>query len=122
MILGGACPTGQCIVVRRRAEIGTEFISVTAREMGVANLGGAGSDDGGRQAFRCSPTAISCFMSVAAAKLVDAGERRSQSKPAWFYMNSVPAGVDIPAPAGHKAEGKPLDLGDERPRQQAHVA
>ena len=39
-------------------------------------------------------------------------ERDDAARPARFYMNSVPAGADIPHRLITRAEGKPLDLGD----------
>ena len=41
-------------------------------------------------------------------------ESDDPGNPAWFYMNSVPAGADIPHRLITKAQAKPLDLGDER--------
>jgi 4-deoxy-L-threo-5-hexosulose-uronate ketol-isomerase len=35
-------------------------------------------------------------------------------QPAWFYMNSVPAGADIPHRLIRQSEAKPLELGEER--------
>src|SRR5688500_6617608 len=51
MILGGACPTAEPLIFGDGGEIGTEFF-LSAREMGIANLGGAGSITVDRQTYR----------------------------------------------------------------------
>jgi 4-deoxy-L-threo-5-hexosulose-uronate ketol-isomerase len=108
MILGGAVPLGTPLVFGDGKDVGTDLF-FTAREMGIANLGGAGSVtiDGIRH-------------KVANRDIVYIGrgarsvtlESDDAAKPARFYMNSVPAGADIPHRLITKAEGKALDLGD----------
>ena len=108
MILGGAVPLDTPLVFGDGKEVGTDLF-FTAREMGIANLGGAGSItiDGVRHA-------------VANRDIVYVGrgarsvtlESDDAARPSRFYMNSVPAGADIPHRLITKAEGKALDLGD----------
>jgi 4-deoxy-L-threo-5-hexosulose-uronate ketol-isomerase len=108
MILGGAVPLAAPLTFGDGKDVGTELF-FTAREMGIANLGGSGSItiDGMRHA-------------VANRDIVYVGrgarsvtlESDDAGKPARFYMNSVPAGADIPHRLITRAEGKPLDLGD----------
>jgi len=108
MILGGAVPLAQPLAFGDGKDVGTDLF-FTAREMGIANLGGAGSVtiDGVRYA-------------VANRDIVYVGrgarsvtlESDDPAKPARFYMNSVPAGADIPHRLITRAEGKALDLGD----------
>ena len=108
MILGGAVPLGAPLSFGDGKDVGTELF-FTAREMGIANLGGAGSVtiDGTRHA-------------VANRDIVYVGrgarsvtlESDDAARPARFYMNSVPAGADIPHRLITRAEGKALDLGE----------
>lgn len=108
MILGGAVPLGQPLAFGDGKDVGTDLF-FTAREMGIANLGGAGSVtiDGVRYA-------------VANRDIVYVGrgarsvtlQSDNAARPARFYMNSVPAGADIPHRLITGAEGKALDLGD----------
>ncbi|MBX3572866.1 MAG: 5-dehydro-4-deoxy-D-glucuronate isomerase [Mesorhizobium sp.] len=108
MILGGAVPLGQPLAFGDGKDVGTDLF-FTAREMGIANLGGAGSVtiDGVRYA-------------VANRDIVYVGrgarsvtlQSDNAARPARFYMNSVPAGADIPHRLITRAEGKALDLGD----------
>jgi 4-deoxy-L-threo-5-hexosulose-uronate ketol-isomerase len=108
MILGGAVPLGTPLVFGDGKDVGTDLF-FTAREMGIANLGGAGSVtiDGTRH-------------TVANRDIVYVGrgarsvtlESDDPARPARFYMNSVPAGADIPHRLITRAQGKALDLGD----------
>nr|WP_295464095.1 5-dehydro-4-deoxy-D-glucuronate isomerase [Mesorhizobium sp.] len=108
MILGGAVPLGEPLVFGDGKDVGTDLF-FTAREMGIANLGGAGSVtiDGTRHA-------------VANRDIVYVGrgarsvtlESDDAARPARFYMNSVPAGADFPHRLITRAQGKALDLGD----------
>lgn len=108
MILGGAVPLGKPLVFGDGKDVGTDLF-FTAREMGIANLGGAGS-----------VTIDGVGHAVANRDIVYVGrgarsvtlESDDPAKPARFYMNSVPAGADIPHRLITKAEGKALDLGD----------
>lgn len=108
MILGGAVPLGEPLAFGDGKDVGTDLF-FTAREMGIANLGGAGSVtiDGTRHA-------------VANRDIVYVGrgarsvtlESDDAARPARFYMNSVPAGADFPHRLITRAQGKALDLGD----------
>jgi 4-deoxy-L-threo-5-hexosulose-uronate ketol-isomerase len=108
LFLGGAVPLGTPLVFGGGKDVGTDLF-FTAREMGIANLGGAGSVtiDGVRHA-------------VANRDIVYVGrgarsvtlESDDPARPARFYMNSVPAGADIPHRLITRAQGKALDLGD----------
>lgn len=108
MILGGAVPLGAPLAFGDGKDVGTDLF-FTAREMGIANLGGAGS-----------VTIDGTLHAVANRDIVYVGrgarsvtlESDDAAKPARFYMNSVPAGADIPHRLITRAEGKALDLGD----------
>jgi 4-deoxy-L-threo-5-hexosulose-uronate ketol-isomerase len=108
MILGGAVPLANALSFGDGAGVGTDHF-FTAREMGVANLGGAGSVTVDGQRFAVANRDI--VYVGRGAKLVELASDDAE-RPARFYMNSVPAGVDIPHRLVTRAEGKPLDLGD----------
>ena len=110
MILGGACPTSAPLSFGGGAEIGTEFF-LSAREMGIANLGGAGRITGDGKAVALANRDV-LYIGRGGQKITL--ESEDPGKPAWFYMNSVPAGADVPHRLITKALAKPLDLGDER--------
>ena len=108
MIVGGAVPLGEPLSFGDGADVGTPLF-FDAREMGVANLGGAGwiEVDGTRFALANRDV----LYIGRGAKGVRLGSDDAAS-PAWFYMNSVPAGADIPHRLIPKAEAKVLSLGD----------
>ncbi len=108
MILGGAVPTDRPLQFGDGSEVGTEFF-FTAREMGIANLGGSGTVtiDGKRLAVNN----LDIVYVGRGARSVSL-ESNNPSKPARFYMNSVPAGADHPHRLITKAQAKPLDLGE----------
>ena len=108
MILGGAVPLGQSLSFGDGADVGTDLF-FTAREMGIANLGGAGSITVDGQRFPVANRDI-VYIGRGARKLELASD--DTARPARFYMNSVPAGADVPHRLVTRAEGKPLDLGD----------
>ena len=118
MIVGGAVPTGTPLSFGDGKDVGTPLF-FTAREMGISNLGGAGyvTVDGER-------------LAVANRDIVYVGRGTRQvvlesvdpARPAHFYMNSVPAGADIPTRLITKAQSKPLDLGEERRANKRRLA
>jgi 4-deoxy-L-threo-5-hexosulose-uronate ketol-isomerase len=110
MILGGAVPTDKPLSFGDGAEVGTPHF-FTAREMGIANLGGSGTATVDGQSFALGNRDI-LYVGRGAKGVTLASE--DPTKPAWFYMNSVPAGADIPHRLITRAESKPLDLGEER--------
>ncbi|MFI0846127.1 5-dehydro-4-deoxy-D-glucuronate isomerase [Mesorhizobium sp. IMUNJ 23232] len=110
MILGGACPTDAPLGFGDGGEIGTEHF-LSAREMGIANLGGAGSVTVDGQKFRLENRDV-LYVGRGGREITLASD--DPKNPAWFYMNSVPAGADIPHRLVTKTEAKPLELGEER--------
>ncbi len=110
MIVGGACPTAAALSFGDGADVGTEHF-FTAREMGIANLGGAGSVtiDGTRQAV-ANRDVVYVGRGAKSVTL----ESDDAAKPARFYMNSVPAGADIPHRLVTRAESKPVEIGEDR--------
>ncbi|PAQ04869.1 5-dehydro-4-deoxy-D-glucuronate isomerase [Mesorhizobium temperatum] len=110
MIVGGACPTGEPLSFGDGADVGTPHL-FTSREMGIANLGGAGTVSVDQQRFALANRDV--LYVGRGAKQVTL-ESDSAAHPAWFYMNSVPAGADIKHRLIPKSEAKPLELGEER--------
>jgi 4-deoxy-L-threo-5-hexosulose-uronate ketol-isomerase len=108
MILGGAVPLAKPLSFGDGVDVGTEHF-FTAREMGVANLGGPGSVTVDGRRFAVANRDI-VYIGRGARTVELASD--NASKPARFYMNSVPAGADIAHRLITRAEGKPLDLGD----------
>lgn len=107
MIVGAAVPTTQPLTFGDGADVGTPHF-FDAREMGIANLGGAGwiDVDGTRH-----PLANRDVLYIGrGAKSVTLGSDDA-SAPARFYMNSVPAGADIANRLITRAESKPVEFG-----------
>lgn len=109
MILGGAVPTEAPLRFGSGAELGTEFF-FSAREMGIANLGGAGRVSVDGRVFEMENRDV-LYVGRGAREV--ALESLDPAKPARFYMNSVPAGADHPHRLIRRAEAKGVDLGAE---------
>jgi 4-deoxy-L-threo-5-hexosulose-uronate ketol-isomerase len=118
LILGGAVPVRDVLAFGDGAEIGTRHL-LSAREMGVANLGGAGTVtvDGAR--FSLANRDV-LYIGRGAREIAMASA--DPAAPARFYMNSVPAGADIPHRLIPRAEAKPLDLGEARRANKRRLA
>jgi 4-deoxy-L-threo-5-hexosulose-uronate ketol-isomerase len=108
MILGGAVPGAQPLTFGDGAELGTAHF-LTAREMGIANLGGPGwvEVDGSRHALGNRDVLYVGRGSRAVMLGSD-----DPAAPARFYMNSVPAGADIPTRRIARGEAKRIELGE----------
>ncbi len=110
MIVGGAVPTTQPLSFGDGSDVGTPHF-FDAREMGIANLGGAGSVTVDGERFALAGRDVLYIGRGAKEVMLESDEAQ---KPARFYMNSVPAGADIPHRLITRAESKPIDLGEER--------
>ena len=108
MIVGGAVPAGAALRFGDGAAVGTPRF-FDAREMGIANLGRAGSVTVDDQRFDLANRDI-LYVGRGAHEVVL--ESAEAGHPARFYMNSVPAGVDHPHRLIRKGEAKVLTLGD----------
>jgi 4-deoxy-L-threo-5-hexosulose-uronate ketol-isomerase len=118
MILGGAWPTQMPLEFGAGAEVGTEFF-FSEREMGIANLGGAGHVTVDGETFALANRDV-LYVGRGARQVTLVSD--DLQNPAWFYMNSVPAGRDIPHRLIAKAEAKALDLGEERRANKRRLA
>lgn len=110
MILGGCVPVSQAVVIGGGAAIGTPHL-LSYREMGIANLGGAGRIDVDGMTFELGNRDI-LYVGRGARRITLSSA--DGAKPARFYMNSVPAQVEYPHRLITRSESKPLELGDER--------
>ncbi len=108
LIVGAAMPTTVPLTFGDGTEVGTPLF-FTAREMGIANLGGAGRVTVDGATFALGNRDI-LYVGRGAREVTL--ESVDGAKPARFYMNSVPAGRDIPHRLIAQSEAKPLDLGD----------
>ena len=110
MVVGGIVPTDAPIAIGDGAPVGAETL-FQAREGGIANLGGAGGTvtvDG--QAFPLAPRDI-LYVGRGARDVALASD--DPSNPALFYLNSVPAGADLPHRVVTQAQSKAVTMGDE---------
>ena len=107
MIVGGAIPTDAALTFGDGAEVGTPLF-FTAREAGIANLGGPGriTVDGETHAL-ANRDCLYIGRGTAEVTL----ESDDPANPARFYLNSVPAGADIPSRLIPRAESKQISFG-----------
>jgi 4-deoxy-L-threo-5-hexosulose-uronate ketol-isomerase len=110
LILGGAVPVAKVLSFGSGKDIGTPFL-LSSREMGIANLGGAGTITVDGQSFALENRDV-LYIGRGAREITLAST--SADAPARFYMNSVPAGADIPHRLIPRSESKLLELGDEK--------
>lgn len=108
LILGGAMPKTKSVTFGSGADIGTPYL-LSTREMGIANLGGTGTITVDGKNFVLENRDV-LYVGRGAKEIVVASE--TADRPARFYMNSVPAGADLPHRLIKRAEAKALELGD----------
>jgi 4-deoxy-L-threo-5-hexosulose-uronate ketol-isomerase len=108
LILGGAMPKTKSVTFGSGADIGTPYL-LSAREMGIANLGGTGTITVDGKNFVLENRDV-LYVGRGAKEIVVASE--TADRPARFYINSVPAGADLPHRLIKRAEAKALELGD----------
>jgi len=108
MIVGACVPTPGPIGFGEGDDVGTEAF-FDAREMGVANLGGPGTAWVNGREFHLKNCDV-LYVGRGAQRVIFDSD--SIDNPARFYMNSVPAGADLPHRLISRAESKVLTLGD----------
>ncbi len=110
LILGGGVPTHAPLRFGDGADIGTPLF-FSAREAGIANLGQAGAItvDGTRHELVNRDV---LYIGRGAREIVL--ESLDPAAPARFYINSVPAGADLPTRLIRRSEAKVLELGEAR--------
>ena len=107
MIVGGAVPTAAPLAFGDGADVGTPLF-FSAREMGIANLGGAGTVTIDGTPYPLANRDV-LYIGRGTNKVVLASD--DAVNPARFYMNSVPAGADIATRLITRAEAKRVELG-----------
>lgn len=110
LILGGAVPTTSPLTFGSGEDIGTPYL-LSAREMGIANLGGAGSVTVDGETYKLDNRDV---LYVGRGAQTITVQSNSSDEPARFYMNSVPAGADFPHRLIKRGESKLLELGDQK--------
>jgi len=108
MIVGGAVPTDAPLSFGDGADVGTPHF-FDAREMGIGNLGGAGWIEVDGTRYPMAPRSV--LYVGRGSKAVTMGSD-DPAAPAWFYMNSVPAGVEIPCTLITYEQSKMISMGD----------
>lgn len=110
MVIGGIVPTDSAIEIGDGKEVGTPYFH-QARESGIANLGkGTGriTVDGTEYVLESRDVLyVGRGAKTVSCTSDDAGN------PAMFYLNSVPAGADIPTKLITKAQSKMVTFGEE---------
>src|SRR5690606_1958678 len=92
LILGGAMPVTRSLAFGSGEEIGTPYL-LSAREMGIANLGGAGTVTVDGQDFRLENRDV-LYVGRGVREITMASASADAS--ARFYMISVTSGADHP--------------------------
>lgn len=110
LIVGGAVPTSAALTFGSGEDIGTPYL-LSAREMGVANLGGSGAIVVDGTSYTLENRDV-LYIGRGAKEI--SATSADAAKPARFYMNSVPAGADIPHRLITRAESKMLTFGDAK--------
>jgi 4-deoxy-L-threo-5-hexosulose-uronate ketol-isomerase len=110
LILGGCAPGAAAVVFGDGAAIGTPNL-LSHREMGIANLGGAGRIAVDGRHFDLANRDV-LYVGRGAERLTLTSA--DPARPARFYLNCVPSQADHPHRLITRAEAKPLDLGEER--------
>ncbi|MCK8781169.1 5-dehydro-4-deoxy-D-glucuronate isomerase [Rhizobium sp. NTR19] len=110
LIVGGAVPVSSTLSFGSGEDIGTPYL-LSAREMGIANLGGTGTITVDGQSFTLENRDV-LYLGRGAKDI--SAQSADGANPARFYMNSVPAGADIPHRLIKRAESKMLTFGDAK--------
>lgn len=110
MIVGGGAPGAQPVAFGDGTAIGTPHL-LSYREMGIANLGGAGAVEVDGQSFSLANRDV-LYVGRGAERITLSSANAAD--PARFYINCVPAQVSHPHRLITKAEAKPLVLGEEK--------
>ncbi len=118
MVIGGAVPADSELSFGDGAGVGTPYF-FDAREMGIANLGAPGTVTVDGETFALANRDI-LYIGRGAREVRLSSD--DAGTPARFYMNSVPAGADIPHRLIPKAEAKPLELGEDARSNKRRLA
>ena len=108
LILGGAMPVHEAVELGDGSAIGTPFL-LSAREMGIANLGGPARVTVDGQTFELARRDV---LYVGRGSRVIGLESRDPTAPAKLYLNSCAAQQTYPCRLIRLDEAKPLTMGD----------
>lgn len=109
MIVGACSPRATILETGEGAPVGTPFL-LSAREMGIANIGGCGSVEIDGQIFDLDNRDV-LYVGRGARRIRFASQ--DPARPARFYLNCVPAGHDIPHRLIRREEALRACIGDE---------
>lgn len=109
MIVGACVPVEKTIELSSGEALGTKTF-FSAREMGIANLGGGGTLEVDGLVYEIDNRDV--FYVGRGVKSVKMSST-NPANPAAFYMNSVPAGQDIPCALIKQEQSKPVTMGDD---------
>jgi 4-deoxy-L-threo-5-hexosulose-uronate ketol-isomerase len=107
MIVGGAMPTTAALALQPYAPTGTPFF-LARRELGVINIGGAGSVTVDGERFDL-PRLDALYVGLGAREVSFASA--DPSDPAKFYLTSAPAHREAPHQLIRKSDANTLHLG-----------
>lgn len=118
MIIGGAVPIHSALELRDGKELGTQHFC-DARELGIANLGSKGVVRVDGKSFALENRDI-LYVGRGAKRVTL--ESDSADAPAWFYINSAPAGASHPHRLITKAEAKTVEMGEAERANKRRLA
>jgi 4-deoxy-L-threo-5-hexosulose-uronate ketol-isomerase len=106
-VIGSAVPTGSPLKLETEPELRADFF-LERRELGVLNIGGAGTVAVDGKAFEMNK--LDCLYVGRGSKDVSFASKDT-AKPAEFYLLSYPAHADYPTAMVKFADIKPVELG-----------
>ncbi|RYG38709.1 MAG: 5-dehydro-4-deoxy-D-glucuronate isomerase [Chitinophagaceae bacterium] len=109
VIVGGAKPVDSVLTLETHAELRSDYF-LERRELGIINVGGAGSVSADGESFDLSK--LDCLYVGKGAKQVSF-KSNDAANPAVFYLLSSPAHQTYPTRKLTKEEAQPSALGDQ---------
>ena len=106
-VIGSAVPTAAALKLETEPELRAEYF-LERRELGVLNVGGAGSVTVDGKTFELDK--LDCLYVGAGSKDVSFASKDA-AKPAEFYLLSYPAHAEYPTAMVKFADMKPVELG-----------
>jgi 4-deoxy-L-threo-5-hexosulose-uronate ketol-isomerase len=107
MMIGGAKPTVNTLALETYPELRADFF-LERREIGIINVGGAGSVEADGSSFLLSK--MDCLYLGKGTRQVSFSSANA-AEPAIFYLLSCPAHASMPARLMKKEEASPVALG-----------
>ncbi len=107
VIIGGVMPVNQSVALQNEDELKADFF-LQRRELGVINVGGAGSITVDDQKYELSK--LECLYIGRGAQKVSF-QSKDANQPALYYMLSAPAHKEYPTTQYTKEQASPVNLG-----------